>query len=87
MSYKYGTVLRVLNDDPTNDLEEGDIILEAGKLEDGDSYTTLGDDGPVTVEMEAVEIYESDTQMGKREAKEFARDRYLEEKDAAPAKE
>jgi hypothetical protein len=79
--YRYGTILRVLNDDPTNSLEEGDIIIEAGKLEDGDSYAVLSDNGPVKVEMETVAVYESDHQMGEREAKEFARDRYVEEQE------
>jgi len=81
-TYKYGTILRVQNDDPRNSLKEGDIIIEAGKLEDGDSYTALADDGPVTVEMETVAVYESETKMGEDEAKEFARDRYLEEQEA-----
>lgn len=83
MSYRYGTILRVLNGDPTNDIGEGDIIIEAGKLEGGDSYTVLDRDrGPVKVEMETVAVYESDTRMGEREAKEFARDRYVEEQEA-----
>lgn len=79
MSYRYGTILRVTNDDPRNDLEEGDIIIEAGKLEDGDSYTVLSDAGPVEVVMETVEVYKSDQPMAEREAMEFARDRYVEE--------
>jgi len=82
MRYQYGSVLRVLNDDPTNNLDEGDIILEAGKMEDGDSYTVLADSGPVKVEMETVEVYENDQKMAEREAKEFARDCYLEEQEA-----
>lgn len=80
--YKYGTILEVQNDDPHNGLEAGDIIIEAGKLEDCDSYTVLADEGPVKVEMETVEVYENDRKMGEREAKEFARDRYVEEKEA-----
>jgi len=83
MSYRYGTVLEVQNDDPRNGLKAGSIVLEAGKLEDGGSYTVLTDDGPVTVEMETVEIYENNTPMGEREAKKFARDQYVEEKEVS----
>lgn len=81
-TYRYGTVLRLLTDDPHNGLEEGDIVLGAGKLDDGDSYTVLTDDGSVTVEMEAVAVYESDTTLSEQDAKAFARERYLEEQGA-----
>lgn len=79
--YRYGTILEVQNDDPTNGIDEGDILIEAGKVDDGDSYTVLADEGPVTVEMETVVVYESDSEMGEREAKEFARDRYVAEQE------
>lgn len=82
MSYQYATILEVQNDDPRNDTSEGDIFIEAGKLEDGDSYTVLGDDEIVTVEMEAVEIYELPERMSEREAQEFARDEYVDEPEA-----
>lgn len=81
-TYRYGTILRVQNDDPHNSLEEGDIVIEAGKLEDGDSYAVLAEDGPAKVEMETVAVYESESKMGEREAKEFARERYLDEQEA-----
>lgn len=80
--YRYGTVLEVQNDDPNNGIEEGDIILEAGKLDDGDSYTVLTDDGVVAVEMETIGVYENDTEMGEMEAKAFARDEYLSDTEA-----
>jgi translation initiation factor IF-2 len=80
--YRYGTILEVQNDDSRNGIDEGDILIEAGKLDDGDSYTVLTDDGPVTVEMETVAVYQSDTVMGEREAKEFARDQYVAEQEA-----
>ena len=79
--YRYGTILEVQNDDSRNGIDEGDILIEAGKLDDGHSYTVLTDDGPVTVEMETVAIYKSDTKMGEREAKEFARDQYVAEQE------
>jgi hypothetical protein len=81
MSYRYGTILEVQNDDPVNDLEAGDIIIEAGKLDDGDSYTVLSDDGHVQVEMETVEVYDAECKMSEREVTEFARDQYLEQEE------
>lgn len=84
MSYRYATILRALRDDPHPDhsIEEGDLIIEPGKLEDGDEYTVLTDAGPAVVSFEAVSVYESDEPMGEREAVEFAHDQYVQEQEA-----
>lgn len=85
-TFRYGTILRALNDDPhpDNDTEEGDIHIKAGKHEDGDSYTVLTEEGIETVRFETVAVYESEEPMHKREAIEFARDRHVEAQEAEP---
>lgn len=80
--YKYGTLLRATRDDPhpENDLEEGDHVIEAGKLPEGDSHTVLApDEGPVKVEFETVEIYEADRRMDAAEMQRFVRERAAED--------
>jgi len=76
-SYKYATILRATTDDPhpENDVSEGDLHIKAGKHEDGDQYTVLGEEQVAVVAFETVAVYEADQKMSKREAVEFARDR------------
>lgn len=84
MNYRYASVLEAQNDGkpPNDNIEAGDKIVRAGKHET-DSIEYMGEDGDLlAIEFEAVSIYESDSQMGERQAQEFARDRFFEEQEA-----
>lgn len=79
--YKYGTILEAQDDGqpPNDNIEEGDLIIKAGKHE-ADSLEYMGSDGDLlAVEFEAVAVYESNTRMSEREAQSFARDRWAKE--------
>lgn len=88
-TYQYATILRATQDDPhpNNNIEEGDIIVEAGKLPDGDSYTVLTQDEMERVELETVEVYELPEPAGEFRAQQFARGEYVDEIDDADASE
>jgi hypothetical protein len=79
--YKYGTILRAVDDDPSErgDIEEGDLILKAGKHEDGHSYQTLTSDDIATVRFEAVAVYECPDWLSKSAMIDFTRDQYINE--------
>lgn len=67
-SYKYACVVRLTMDDPRNDnLEEGDVLIAAGKCEDGVSHTVLDPEkkGFTEVECEVIETFEADQVMSK----------------------
>jgi hypothetical protein len=67
-SYKYASVVRLTMDDPRNDnLEEGDVLMTAGKCEDGVSHTVLNPEtkGFTEVECEVIETFEADQVMSK----------------------
>lgn len=79
-SYRYGTLLRVLNDDPhpENDVEEGDYHIKAGKHEDGDRYEVMAPGQLAAVELETVAVYgPSETPMSARQAQEFVREQAI----------
>lgn len=83
-TYRYATILRYTTDDPKNDVEEGTHTIKAGK-QDGDEYTVLTEEGPKKIELEAVEVYESDTLMTEKEAADFARDQWFDEQEGENA--
>lgn len=65
-SYRYASVVRLTMDDPRNDnLSEGDVLIAAGKCEDGVSHTVLNPEekGFTDVECEVLETFEADRVM------------------------
>lgn len=83
-NYCYGSVLEAQNDGyPPNDgIDEGDLIVRAGKHEaDSIEYMTEDDEIEV-ISFESVGIYEADEPMSEREAQEFAKDQWFKENDA-----
>jgi len=82
-NYTYASVLEAQSDGkpPNDNIEEGQKIVKAGKHET-DSIEYMTDAGGIdVVEYESVAIYQSDTQMGEREAQEFAKDEWFAEVD------
>lgn len=79
--YRYGTVLRALDDDPKpgNDVAAGDIHVRAGMYEDGDKYEVLAGKSFSVVEFETVSVYKSDQLLSKEEMVDFVRDRAIED--------
>lgn len=82
-AYKYGTLLRALEDDPhpENDTTEGDLHIKAGKHADGDQYEVLTQETIAVVEFETVAVYEADRRLSKHEMTEFVRDRAVEDEE------
>jgi len=58
-AYRYGSVVRLLDDDPNNGMSAGDIVGEAGKHADGDElYTTMGQNDIHKICAETIEVYD-----------------------------
>lgn len=72
--YKYASVVRLAMDDPRNDdLNEGDVIIVAGKHDDYE-YMVFGDEEFVDVECEVLGVLGADYRMSKSEIKSWAAD-------------
>ena len=81
-TYKYGTVLQLVDDDPVNGLAAGDVIVRAGKLEDGDSYDILVGDDYESVALETLAVIEAPDQLGKAGVESYAANQYLNQQEA-----
>lgn len=76
-SYKYASVTRLTMDDPCNEhLEEGTVLLTAGKHEETYTYAVLDEDkeGFTDVECEVLGVLEADQRMNKDEIETWAAD-------------
>lgn len=76
-NYRYVSVVRLTMDDPTNEnLDEGTILMQAGKCEDGVAHTVLDEENGdfVDVECEVLTTLKAEYRMGEREIERWAAD-------------
>lgn len=75
-SYKYASVVQLVEDDPANPASKGDIRLVAGKHEETYSYSVLDRDAGdfVDVECRVLGVLEADYRMNKSEIVSWAAD-------------
>lgn len=73
-SYKYASVVQLVEDDPANSATVGDIRLIAGQHEDTYSYTVHDDEKHdfVDVECEVIHVLEAPERMNKKEITQWA---------------
>lgn len=79
--YKYGSVMRQIDEDPSGSMEKGTIWIKAGDQSDGDARTVIDEEvgGFVDVQSEAIAVYEGDHRMNQKEAEQLAIQRSKEE--------
>ena len=73
--YRHVSVIRLTMDDPVNeDLNEGDVLLRAGRCEDGVSHTVLSEQTKsfLDVECEVLGRLETESKMTEREIEQWA---------------